>query len=104
MITLDSADSALKTVYLGVIGNQLNVGANPLLSKIKQTTNNVYGNEVVKYRDDMPPEYKEKYVAHALVSQGWAKGKTIERKAPNFTEDLCEAFYASKGEIRKRAI
>ena len=48
MITLDSADNALKTVYLGVIGNQLNVGANPLLSKIKQTTNNVYGNEIVK--------------------------------------------------------
>lgn len=48
MITLETADNALKTVYLGVIGNQLNIGANPLLSKIKQTTNNVYGNEVRK--------------------------------------------------------
>ena len=48
MITLDTADSALKTVYLGVIGNQLNIGANPLLTRIKQTTNNVYGNEVRK--------------------------------------------------------
>ena len=48
MITLETADSALKTVYLGVIGNQLNVSANPLLTKIKQTTNNVYGNEVRK--------------------------------------------------------
>lgn len=48
MITLETADSALKTVYLGVIGNQLNTGANPLLTKIKQTTNNVYGNEIVK--------------------------------------------------------
>ena len=48
MVTLETADSALKTVYLGVIGNQLNVGANPLLAKIKQTTNNVYGNEIRK--------------------------------------------------------
>ena len=48
MITLETADNALKSVYLGVIGNQLNVGANPLLTKIKQTTNNVYGNEVRK--------------------------------------------------------
>ena len=48
MITLETADSALKTVYLGVIGNQLNIGANPLLSKIKHTTNNVYGNEIRK--------------------------------------------------------
>lgn len=48
MITLDTAEKALKTVYLGVVGNQLNYGVNPLLSKIKQTTNNVYGNEIVK--------------------------------------------------------
>ena len=34
MITLETADNALKSVYLGVIGNQLNVGANPLLTKI----------------------------------------------------------------------
>lgn len=48
MITLTTADNALKTIYLGVIGNQLNIGANPLLTKIKQTTNNVYGNEIRK--------------------------------------------------------
>lgn len=48
MITLETADSALKTIYLGVIGNQLNVSANPLLTKIKQTSNNIYGNEIRK--------------------------------------------------------
>lgn len=48
MVTLTTADNALKTIYLGVIGNQLNIGANPLLTKIKQTTNNVYGNEIRK--------------------------------------------------------
>ncbi|MBE5735895.1 MAG: phage major capsid protein [Clostridiales bacterium] len=48
MVTLETADSALKTVYLGVVGNQLNINANPLLTKIKQTSNNVYGNEIRK--------------------------------------------------------
>lgn len=48
MITVSTADKALKSVYLGVIGNQLNYGANPLLSKIKQTSSNVYGNEIIK--------------------------------------------------------
>lgn len=48
MISLKTAEQALKTVYLGVIGNQINMGTNPLLAKIKHTTNNVYGNEIVK--------------------------------------------------------
>lgn len=48
MITLSTAEKALKTVYLGVIGNQINMGTNPLLAKIKHTSNNVYGNEIVK--------------------------------------------------------
>lgn len=48
MITLETADKALKSVYLEVVGNQLNISANPLLTKIKQTTNNVYGNEIRK--------------------------------------------------------
>ncbi len=57
-----------------------------------------YGKEVLKYKENMPPEYKDKYSNHMLVSSGWADGATIECKAPNFLEDLCEAFYASKGE------
>lgn len=48
MVTLTSADNALKKVYLGVISNQLNVGANPLFAKIKQTTADVWGKEIVK--------------------------------------------------------
>ena len=30
MVTLNTAESALKNVYLGVVANQLNVNANPL--------------------------------------------------------------------------
>ena len=48
MVTLTSAESALKTVYLGVVANQLNINANPLLGKIKQTTKDVWGKEVRK--------------------------------------------------------
>ena len=48
MVTLTSATNALKSVYLGVVSEQLNVNANPLLSKIKQTSKDVYGKEIVK--------------------------------------------------------
>ena len=48
MVTLSSAENALKTVYLGVVANQLNTNANPLLGKIKQTTKDVWGKEVRK--------------------------------------------------------
>ena len=48
MVTLQSADNALKDVYLGVIANQLNVGVNPFLAKIKHTTSDVWGKNIVK--------------------------------------------------------
>lgn len=47
-VTLTSAEAALKSVYLGVVANQLNVMANPLLGKIKQSTANVWGKEIIK--------------------------------------------------------
>lgn len=48
MVTLTSAQNALKTVYLGVVSDQLNISANPLLGKIKQTSNDVWGKEIRK--------------------------------------------------------
>ncbi|MEG1751456.1 MAG: phage major capsid protein [Clostridia bacterium] len=48
MITLSSAENALKSVYLGVVANQLNINANPLLGKIKQSTRDVFGKEIIK--------------------------------------------------------
>ena len=47
-VTLQNAESALKSVYLGVVANQLNVKANPLLSSIKQSSSNVWGKEIIK--------------------------------------------------------
>ena len=52
MVTMKSADKALKTLYLGPVAEQLNTEVNPLLAKIKQTTADVWGKEirrVVKY-------------------------------------------------------
>jgi len=46
MINLTTANSALKTVYLDVLDNLLNVAVNPLFAKIKKTSQGVYGKEI----------------------------------------------------------
>ena len=48
MVTLQTADNALKEVYLGVVANQLNTSINPLLARINQTTSDVWGKEIRK--------------------------------------------------------
>ena len=47
-VNLTNADKALKTVYLDVVSEQLNGATNPLLAKIKQSTEDVWGKEVRK--------------------------------------------------------
>lgn len=48
MVTLQTAENALKNVYLGVVANQLNVNANPLLAKIRRSSKDVWGKEIRK--------------------------------------------------------
>lgn len=48
MVTLETAEKALKSVYLNVVADQLNVGVNPLLAKIEQTSADVWGKEIIK--------------------------------------------------------
>lgn len=48
MVTLKTADNALKTFYLGVVADQLNTAVNPLLAKFRQTTSDVWGKEIRK--------------------------------------------------------
>lgn len=48
MVTLNSADKALKSFYLQAITDSLDTKANPFLAKIQKTSNNVTGKEVVK--------------------------------------------------------
>lgn len=47
-ITVQSADSVLKSVYLDVIAEQLNTKINPFLAQINKTSNEVVGKEVKK--------------------------------------------------------
>ena len=47
-INLSNADNALKSFYLDAVSEQLNNTVNPLLAKIKQSTNDVWGKEVRK--------------------------------------------------------
>lgn len=76
MVTLQSAESVLKTVYLDVVSNQLNTEINPFLAKIKQSTEDVWGKEVRKLAPfginggigagaedgDLPSAYGNQYV------------------------------------------
>jgi hypothetical protein len=48
MVTISSAENALKTLYLGVVADQLNTSVNPLLAKFHQTTSDVWGKEIRK--------------------------------------------------------
>ena len=46
MVTLQNAENALKSVYLGTVTDLLNTRANPLLAKIEQTSADVWGKEI----------------------------------------------------------
>ena len=48
MIDLTSAQSALKDAYLNAACNQLNTKTNPLFAKIKQSSADVYGKQIIK--------------------------------------------------------
>ena len=48
MVTLNSAENALKSVYLGAVTELLNTKTNPLLTKIEQTSSDVWGKEIRK--------------------------------------------------------
>ncbi len=48
MITLQTAQNALKTIYLEAISNQLNSCVDPVFNMIKQSTADVYGRNIVK--------------------------------------------------------
>ena len=48
MVDLQTAEKALKSVYLSVVTDELNVSSNALLSKIEQTSSDVWGKDIVK--------------------------------------------------------
>lgn len=48
MVTITSAENALKSVYLGAVTELLNARVNPLMTKIEQTSSDVWGKEIRK--------------------------------------------------------
>lgn len=48
MISLQTANNALKDVYLDVIANQINCNTDVLLGKIKHTSNDIWGKTIIK--------------------------------------------------------
>lgn len=48
MVTLETADSALKSFYLDAVADALDVKANPFLAQIQKTTSDVVGKDVKK--------------------------------------------------------
>ena len=48
MVSIETADNALKSFYLDAVSEALNYKANPLLAQIGQSTNNVVGKDVKK--------------------------------------------------------
>ncbi len=48
MVTTQTADNALKSYYLSIVSDQLNLSVNPLLAKIRQSTSDVWGKDVRK--------------------------------------------------------
>ena len=48
MITLSTAENALKSVYLNVLSEQLNINSNAFLSRVNQTSKDVFGKEIIK--------------------------------------------------------
>ena len=81
MVSITSADKALKSLYLGVVTEQLNTGINPFLAKIKMSTSDVWGKEIRK-------------VAQYGINGGIGAG-TEEGDLPNAAGNNYEQFVLS---------
>lgn len=95
MVTISTADKALKTFYLGVLADQLNVGVNPLLAKIGQTSADVWGKEVKKLapyginggvgsgeeNDNLPQSGGNNYAQFTLTLNLPSRSKTFSAKS-----------------------
>jgi len=106
MVTLTSAENALKTLYLGVISEQLNTSINPLLAKIKQTSADVWGKEIRKLAPyglnggvgagtetgDLPTAGENKYAQFTQVLKNLYGTIEISDKAIRASETSAGAF------------
>lgn len=106
MVTLETANKALKEVYLGVLSNQLNTSINPLLTRINQTTSDVWGKEIRKVApyginggigagtetDDLPTSAENNYEQFVLQLKNLYGKLEISDKAIRASENSNGAF------------
>lgn len=106
MVTLQTAEDALKSVYLGVVSDQLNINANPLLNKIKQSTADVWGKEIIKLApfginggigaggetDELPTAQENKYVKFVSGLKNLFGTIEISDKAMRASQNNAGAF------------
>ena len=106
MVTLQTAEDALKSVYLGVVSDQLNINANPLLNKIKQSNADVWGKEIVKLApyginggigaggetDALPVAKENKYVKFVSTLKNLYGTIEISDKAMRASQNNAGAF------------
>ena len=106
MVTLQTAEDALKSVYLGVVSDQLNINANPLLNKIKQSTADVWGKEIIKLApyginggigaggetDMLPVAQENKYVKFTTGLKNLFGSIEISDKAMRASQNNAGAF------------
>lgn len=106
MVNLETADKALKSVYLSVVSEQLNIGVNPLLAKIEQTQNDVWGKDIVKLvtyglnggvgagdeAGDLPSAFGNNYAQFKLELKNLYGSIEISDKAIRASENNTGAF------------
>ena len=106
MVTLTTANNALKEVYLGVLSNQLNTSINPLLARINQTTADVWGKEIRKVAPyginggigagtetgDLPESAENNYEQFVLTLKNLYGKLEISDKAIRASENSAGAF------------
>ncbi|MBO7214900.1 MAG: phage major capsid protein [Clostridia bacterium] len=105
-VTMKTADAALKTAYLDVVSEYLDFKANPFLSKIKKTTDNVWGKEIRKLvhyginggvgvgseDGELPTAYGNKYVEFKIGLKNLYGTIEITDKAIRASENKSGAF------------
>lgn len=106
MVTMSSADKALKSLYLGVVAEQLNTNVNPLLAQIKQSAQDVWGKEIRKLAQyginggigagtetgDLPEAVGNNYEQFVLTLKNLYGTIEISDKAARASENNAGAF------------
>lgn len=106
MVTMTSADKALKSLYLGVVAEQLNTSVNPFLAEIKKTSQDVWGKEIRKLAkygvnggigaggetDDLPNAVGNNYEQFVLTLKNLYGTIEISDKAVRASENSVGAF------------